>query len=122
MKLFDELSDSNFEMYAIRHYDNPSCLSKTDFEEDLKRFRWVQRLFNRYVKNNDLQLRLILNHIIVIYNVFDSVAATRMLFFKIVKEQHYILKTFLLFLNKIPDNKYTDIGVDIEVVKKLQKL
>lgn len=109
-------------MYAIRYYENPSCVSIEDFHEDCQRFKWVSRLLNRYYTKGELKERLILNHIIVLYNVFEPIAATRMMFFKIKKEHHSALKTFLLFLSKIPDNKYNDITIDINITNKLKEI
>ncbi len=87
----------------ISSYANPHCVSIEEFEEDTKIPKYVKRLINRYVSSGDLKARLILNHIILFYNVFDNRSATRILFYKL-EDQHYsVLKTFLVYLNHMPD-------------------
>ena len=83
MKVFDELTNKNFEMFAAHNYDNQECMSVDEFKEDLSRFKYLKRLLRRYEVDSDLQHRLILNHLIVIYNVFGIKAANRMIWFKI---------------------------------------
>lgn len=95
------LTDNNFLVYAAKHYDNPQCLSTEEFEYDLKRFQYLKRLFNRYENTKELKERLILNHIIVLYNCF-GLAATNMLFLKLKDHQHF-LKPFILKLNYMPE-------------------
>jgi len=80
--LFDELNEDNFILFASRHYDNPQCLSVDEFYNDVQRFKYLKRLFRRYTQNSDLQERLILNHLVVLYNVFGIRAANRMMFYK----------------------------------------
>lgn len=116
-----ELNDENFLIYAIKNYDNPSCNGMSDLEEDIKIFKYVKRLFRRYENTNILNERLILNHIIVLYNVFGN-AATNMLFYKIEKKYWQHLKTFLVFLNRIPDSHMVEINLDNKVVTKLREL
>lgn len=117
-------------MYAMKSYDSPTCI-QSEFEEDFKRFKYVKRLIKKYKISGDLKERLILNHIIVLGNVFGPVAATRMLFYRIDEEDYPILKTFLLFLNYMPDivvgirgrNLYSsDITVDLKVGKQLRSI
>jgi hypothetical protein len=114
-----KLSDDNFIVYAMRNYDNPQCQTVTEFEEDLKRFLYLKKLFSRYSKDGDLKERLILNHIIVIYNLFGE-ASTKMLFFKIEKEHWSALITFLVYLNKV-DEKIEDFGLvsDIKIDQRV---
>lgn len=95
------LTESNFLVYAAKHYDNPHCSSTEEFEDDLKRFQYLKRLFNRYENSGELKERLILNHIIILYNCF-GLAATNMLFLKL-NEHHSYLKPFLLKLNYMPE-------------------
>src|SRR5208282_2363891 len=96
------LTEENFVLFAMHHYANPECRGINDFEEDLKRFKYLKRLFLRYKDDGELRERLILNHIIVLNNVFGIPAATKMLFFKIEPEFWPILKPFLIFLNFMP--------------------
>lgn len=95
-----KLTESTFLLYAMKHYDNPQCTEMSEFEEDMKRFQYLRKLFSRYRQDNDLKERLILNHLIVIFNVF-GVDATNMLFFKL-HEFHSYLKPFVLYLNYMP--------------------
>ncbi len=97
------LDDSNFLLYAASNYCNPSCFCTEDFYEDLKKFKYVKRLFNRFKESKDLKERLILNHLVILYNVFGTEAATRMLFFKLDGYYTY-LKPFLLLLSFCPDS------------------
>lgn len=97
-----ELNDDNFVMYAMKHYDNPGCKGIVEFEDDLKRFRYLKRLFRKYTAGKGLKERLIINHIVVIYNLFGAEAATKMLFFKVERKYWPQLKTFLVFLNFFP--------------------
>tara|TARA_B110000285_G_C15099878_1_gene604352 strand:+ start:590 stop:958 length:369 start_codon:yes stop_codon:yes gene_type:complete len=122
MKLFDDLNNKNFELYAAKYYDNPSCLSVEDFHEDLARFKYIIRLLRRYRETGIVQERLILNHIISIYNVFDIKAATRMMFYRIDDELWSTLKTFLIYLNYLPTSQYKNITVDINIANKLKNL
>ena len=123
-----ELNEDNFLVYALKNYNSPECMGMDDFEEDIKRFKYLKRLFNRYSKTGTLSDRLIINHLIVLYNVFDS-AATPMLFYK-TEEQHWpVLKTFLVFLNRMPMEQIvtggvrdTDIPLDFKVINILRKI
>jgi hypothetical protein len=110
-----ELNEENFLIYAIKNYDNPECKSMAEFEEDLSRFVYLKRLFRKYHKTGELKERLILNHLITFYNVFGVQAATRILFYKIESELHYILKTFLVYLNYIPE-EYSQEEVNFLVI------
>ena len=91
-------------MYAMKEYVNPQCLDIREFYDDLKKIKYLKRLFNQYKNDNTLKERLIFNHLIVFYNMFGTEAATRILFYKIEKEYWSILKTFLLYLNYMPKN------------------
>jgi hypothetical protein len=97
-----QLNELTFLQYAMKYYDNPHCHDISEFEEDIKRFQYIRKLFNRYTKDGDLRERLILNHIIIIYNTFGN-NATNMLFFKL-KDYHEYLKPFIEFLNFLPEN------------------
>jgi hypothetical protein len=122
MKLFDELNRENFEMYASKYYDNPCCLDVNDFYEDLARFKYIIRLLRKYRDTGNIQERLILNHVICIYNVFETSAANRMMFYRIEKTLWPTIKTFLLYLNYIPEKQYQDVGIDVKIAKRLQDL
>tara|TARA_R110000772_G_scaffold20140_4_gene55957 strand:- start:5004 stop:5372 length:369 start_codon:yes stop_codon:yes gene_type:complete len=122
MRLFDDLNNKNFELYAAKHYENSSCLSIEDFHEDLARFKYIIRLLRRYRETGIIQERLVLNHIISIYNVFNLKAANRMIFYRIDVELWPTLKTFLLFLNYLPATQYKNIGIDINIANKLKTL
>jgi hypothetical protein len=116
-----KLTESNFLLYAMHHYDNPQCSSVDEFEEDLKRFLYLKKLFSRYKNNGELRERLILNHIIVLYNVFNE-AATDMLFLKLEKEYEPQLVTFLIYLNRLSEEKFGHVPVDLEIAKALRKI
>lgn len=109
----DFLTDENLVLYAMKAYDNPSCQSIEEFREDLNRVKYIKRLLNKYHKTNVLKERLILNHLVIFYNVFGIECATRILFFKLDKELYRSLKTFLTFLNFMPDEI---IGVSEKVI------
>ena len=100
---FDDLNEGNFLIYAMKEYINPQCLDVQEFYDDLKKIKYLKRLFNQYKNDNTLKERLIFNHLIVFYNVFSTEAATRILFYKIEKEYWSILKTFLVYLNYMPE-------------------
>ena len=123
MKLFNELDNDNFELYAAKHYRNLSCISTEEFYEDVARFKYVLRVLRRYRQSGIVQERLILNHIIVIYNVFEIFAANKMMFFKIDEDLWPSLKSFLIYLNYLPENnQYSGITVDLNIARKLQTL
>ena len=97
----EKLDETNFLLYAARHYENPQCYDTIEFYDDLKRIKYIRRLFNIYQESGELKERLILNHIIILYNVFGVIPATRMLFFKLYEHKEQ-LKPFLVFLNFMP--------------------
>ena len=122
-----ELNDDNFLIFAIKNYQNPSCTGMAELEDDLKRFKYLKRLFNRYETTGVLRERLILNHIITFYNVFGVVAGTRMFFNRIDKSQYPILKTFLTYLNFCPEEKFDGIDIisvplDTKIISILRSL
>jgi hypothetical protein len=128
--MFD-LHDGNFLIYAAKHYNRPHIL-QSEFEDDLRRIKYIKRLLRKYRQTGDCKERLILNHIIILSNVFGVDATVNMLFFKIDKDDYPTLKTFLLFLNYLPNHlnvtydKYyliqEDITVDIKVAKRLREI
>ena len=121
------LNENNFLVYAMHHYDNPQCHSIQEFEEDLKKFLYLKKLLSRYKKDDELRERLILNHIIVLYNVFGD-AATNMLFYKIDSSCWDTLITFLVYLERMPEFvpnygiKLSDIKLDEKVINTLRKI
>ena len=121
---FDELNESNYTMFAIKHYDNPQAVTQEDFYEDMKRFKWIKRLLNKYKNSGDLNVHLLLNHFIILYNVFGE-ATTALLFFKIDKDLWGVLKTFIVYLERIPEYPKTalyDIPVDEKCLEILNDL
>jgi hypothetical protein len=122
-----KLTDDNFLVYAMHHYDNPQCHSIEEFEEDLRRFLYIKKLLSRYKNSDTLRERLILNHIIVLYNLFGD-ALTNMIFYKIDENDWPTLVTFLVYLNRMPEVvehhgiKLSDITLDIHVVEALRKI
>ena len=106
---FDDLTEKNFLLYAMQHYNNPQCVEVEEFNDDLKRIKYIKRLFNQYAIEGVLKERLLLNHVIVFYNVFSVEAATRILFYKLEEDFWPMLKTFLFYLNFLP-NKIESIN------------
>ena len=119
-----ELTDVNLLNYAMKHYDNPECKSIEEFQEDLTRTKYIKRLFRKYKTSGELKERLLLNHIIIFYNVFGIEAATNILFFKIEEEFWPLLKTFLVFLDMFPENdiEKTKIPLEQEVINVLRNI
>lgn len=125
--LQEKLNESNFLLYAMHHYDNPQCNSVQEFEEDLKKFLYLKKLLSRYKNNGELRERLILNHIIVLYNIFGE-SATRMLFYKIDESCWSALVTFLIYLERMPErvSEYgivlSDMALDETIIHTLRKI
>ena len=122
MSDFKELTSDNINMFAIKHYDNPSCVDEQEFLDDMKRFKYLKRLFRKYDTTKDLKARLIINHLIILANVFGIDAATTLLFFKIENEHWPILKTFLVFLHYMPDNDMINTPINHNVMGQLGKI
>ena len=122
MKSFEELNNKNFLLFAAKNYENSQCMTQEEFEDDLQRFKYLKRLFNRYEVNNELSERLILNHLIVLYNVFGIKAANHMMFYKIEEKNWSVLKTFLVYLNYLPEDQYIEVPLDPTVVEALRKI
>jgi len=126
----ETLDNSNFLLYAAKHYDNPQCFDTKEFYDDLKRFKYLKRLFNRYKETGDLKERLIINHLQVLYNLFGIEPTTRMLFLSL-KRHHECLKPFLILFNTMPecifniegrDIRNSDISMDNQIVEVLRKI
>ena len=122
MNLFDKLDESNFVLFAARHYYSPRCIDAEEFYDDLSRFKYVKRLVNRYGRGGDLGERLLLNHLTVIFNVFGTQPALKMLEYKIPKYDWPIVKPFLVMLQAIEPSQYTDIKMDENVIDKLRRI
>ena len=131
MGLFDDLNEDNYIMFALKYYENPQCTSVEEFNDDLNKIKYVKRLFNRFLETGELRVNLILNHLIVIYNVFENEAATRMLFFRVETKFYSILKPFLIFLSRLPNSVKGIDGEDINTkiiplnettIKELRKI
>lgn len=121
---FDELNENNYLLFAIKFYNNPQSLTMEDFEADLKRIRYVKRLLKKYKNTGDLKTHLILNHLIVLFNVFDD-AAIPLLFYNLESDLWPSIKSFLLFLNRFPEYPRTqihDIEEDAECLLQLQTI
>ena len=129
--IFDDLNDDNFLMYAMKEYNDIQCTDIEEFYDDLKKIKYIKRLFNIYKNNGQLKERLILNHLIVFYNVFPIQSGTRILFYKIEKSFWPMLKTFLIFLDRMPETidsirgetiRSTDIQLDEGIVTRLRTI
>ncbi len=121
---FDMITEENYMLFAMKVYENPQCKSVQEFHEDMNRIKYLKRLFKKYKSTGVLRERLILNHIIILYNVFCIQAATRILFARLDKELHPILKTFLVFLHmfpdKIPETDLVSIPLDKRITDRLR--
>ena len=131
MILDNDLNEKNFLLYAMKEYNNPQCIDIEEFNDDLRKIKYIKRLFNQYASEGVLKERLLLNHIIIFYNVFPPKAATKILFYKIEERFWPILKTFLFYLNLLPENeigtimgkkiKSKEIDFDQGVINTLRK-
>jgi hypothetical protein len=121
---FDELNENNYILFAIKYYENPQSVTMEDFESDLKRIRYVKRLLKRYKNTGELKTHLIVNHLIILFNVFND-AAVPLLFYNLEKDLWPSIKSFLLFLNRLPEYPKTQIHEiieDSECLSQLQKI
>jgi len=118
---FDELNEDNYLLFAIKFYDNPQSLTMEDFESDLKRIRYVKRLLKKYKNTGEIKTHLILNHLIVLFNVFND-AAVPLLFYNLERELWPSLKSFLIFLNRFPEYPRTQIHEILEDNECLSQL
>lgn len=122
MLVLNELTEENLFLYAAKHYDNPTFSDVEDFYEDLKRFKYIKRLVNRYLDHNDLADRLILNHLIVVFNSFGIEAGLNILKLKLDERHWPVVKPFLIFLNYIDNNELVEIKMDKMVIERLRKI
>ena len=120
--MFETLTKDNITMYAIQHYHNPSCEGMSEFNDDMKRFKYVKRLFRKYKESGILKERLLLNHIIILSNVFGADAASTLLLFKVDKEYWPALKPFMIKLNMVYETDLKDIPMDTNVWSQLDKI
>ena len=121
---FTELNESNYLLFAIKFYDNPQSVTREDFESDLKRIRYVKRLLKRYHNNGELKVHLILNHLIILFNVFNE-ATVPLLFYNLDEELWPAIKSFLIFLNRVseyPKTKVNEIDADEYCLQQLKEL
>ena len=122
--IFNELNDGNFLLFAIQNYENPQAVTKEDFDKDLNHFKYIKRLLKRYKNTGQLKTHLLINHFIVLYNIFGD-ATTPMLFYKIEDDLWDVMKTFIIFLNRMPDHpktRFHDIPVDLDCLAELHKV
>ena len=122
--IFTELTEDNFLLFAIKNYENPQAVTKDDFDKDLNHFKYIKRLLKRYKNTGELKTHLLLNHFIILYNIFGE-AATPMLFFKIEKDLWSVMKTFVIFMNRFPQYPkcvFHDVPVDLDCLKQLQQI
>lgn len=120
--LEENLNEGNLLLYAAKHYYSPTFSDIDEFYEDLKRFKYIKRLVNRYINDNVLAERLILNHLIVIFNVFGAEPALKMLEVKLNEEHWPVVKPFLVFLKYITNDQLIGVAMDEKVVEKLRKI
>ena len=119
--LFDHLNEDNFLLFAIKNYENPQAVTKEDFDKDLNHFKYIKRLLKRYKNTGQLKTHLLLNHFIILYNIFGE-ATTPMLFFKIEQDLWSSMKTFVMFLGKLqeyPKSSIHDVQVDLYCLQEL---
>ena len=122
--LFDHLNEDNFLLFAIKNYENPQAVTKEDFDKDLNHFKYIKRLLKRYKNTGQLKTHLLLNHFIILYNIFGE-ATTPMLFYKIEKELWSSMKTFVIFLGRLPEYPHTfmhEVPVDMNCLAQLQQV
>ena len=120
--MYEKITSDNHMMFAIKYYDNPQCEGEKEFYDDMKKFKYIKRLLRKYNDNGVLKERLLLNHIIVLNNLFGPEACVTLLLFKIQRKYWCTLKSFLLFLNMIREDELRDINEDKEVLSILRKL
>lgn len=127
---FDDLTNENIMLYLAKAYDKPNCIM-SEFKDDMKRFNYLKRLFRRYRKMGELREQLVLNHLVVLYNVFGPEVTARALFFKMSKEDYSALKTYLIFLSSMPERVRSikghdiissDIPVDMKIAEALRQI
>ena len=122
--IFNDLTAANFPLFAIKNYENPQAVTKEDFDKDLQHFKYIKRLLKRYKNTGELKTHLLLNHFIILYNIFGE-ATTPMLFFKIEEELWSVMKTFVVFLYKLPEYPHCyihDVVIDEYCLSQLASI
>ena len=122
--IFSDLNEENFLLFAIKNYENPSAVTRDDFDKDLNHFRYIKRLLKRYKSSGELKVHLLINHFIILYNIFGD-AATPMLFYKIDQNLWSSIKAFIVFLDKLPEHPRTKLhGIEMDetCLKELQRI
>ncbi|MAR77677.1 MAG: hypothetical protein CMD43_01890 [Gammaproteobacteria bacterium] len=120
--MYETITNDNVMMFAIKHYDNPQCEGEKEFHDDMKRFKYIKRLLRKYKETGVLKERLLLNHIIILKNLFGPEACVTLLLFKIQREHWETLKSFLLFLNILRNDEISEVEENTEVLEVLRKL
>ena len=120
--MYEKITTENVMMFAIKHYDNPQCEGEKEFHDDMKRFKYIKRLLRKHKDSDILKERLLLNHIIILNNLFGPEACVTFLLFKIQQEYWGTLKSFLLYLNMIRDDELTEVESNEEVLNVLRKI
>jgi hypothetical protein len=121
---FDELNEGNFILFAIKHYENPQGATEDDFYDDIKRFKWIKRLLKKYKVNGEMNIHLLINHFLILYNIFGD-AATPLLFFKVDSEYWSFIKTLIVYLGRFPEYPKTElhnIPIDFDCLARLKEL
>ena len=121
---FDELNESNYILFAIKHYENPHSVTKEDFFDDLKKFKFIKKIFKKYKNDSKVNVKLLINHFLILYNVFGE-ATTPLLFYKIDSDYWSLIKTTIVYLGRFPEypkTKLHDIPVDLEFFQLLKTL
>jgi hypothetical protein len=122
--IFNELNGENFLLFAIKNYENPQAVTKEDFEKDLNHFKYIKRLLRKYRNTGELKIHLLVNHFIILYNIFGE-ATTPMLFYKIEQDLWSVMKTFIVFMDKLPEYPKCyihDIQIDQNCLKELNRV
>lgn len=121
MKLFEELNEETFALFASKYYKNTQCTSIDEFYDDINRIKYIKRLLRKYKQTGSIQERLLLNHFIIFFNVFDIEAARKMIWFKIEEDLWPQVKTFLVYLNYLPEEEKVEVPLDSKIVDLLRK-
>ena len=120
--MYENITADNVMMFAIKHYDNPQCEGEKEFHDDMKRFKYIKRLLKKYKISGELKERLLINHIIILRNLFGNEACVTLLLFKTQKEYLRTLRSFLFFLNMIREDELTNISLDDHALEILRKI
>ena len=122
--IFSELNEDNFLLFAIKNYENPHAITREDFDKDLNHFKYIKRLLKKYKSSGELKAHLLINHFIILYNIFGD-ATNPMLFFKIEKDLWSMVKTFIIFLERLPASPRCyihDIEIDDDCLSELERI